>query len=181
MRIVAEVFPSYVLLAALCGWYAAAGAPALRREPRTGGWRYVAGAVAFTVALFAVAPVGAVMLCLLYPHIWALLPLRPAVAASVLALVATAVAMLADGAAPPRVLVIFGIGLVMAVALGIWITRIIEQSRQRASSARRPAASPRIAGRLPRLRASGCARQRYGGPGGSPPSRAISFTIRELR
>lgn len=124
---------SYVLLAALCGWYAAAGAPALRREPRTGGWRYVAGAVALTVALFAVAPVGAVMLCLLYPHIWALLPLRPAVAASVLALVATAVAMLADGAAPPRVLVIFGIGLVMAVALGIWITRIIEQSRQRAT------------------------------------------------
>ena len=126
---------AFAILAALCGWYAVAGGRALHRDPRTGGPAYVAVAVALTVALFAAAPVGAVMLFLLYPHIWALLPMRQAVAATVLALAATAAAMVAGGTATLEVvLVITGVGLVVALALGIWITRIIEQSRQRGRS-----------------------------------------------
>lgn len=129
----ARRYAAFAFLAALCGWYAVAGGRALHRDPRTGGPAYVAVAVVLTVALFAAAPVGAVMLFLLYPHIWALLPMRQAVAATVLALAATAAAMVADGTATPEaVLVITGVGLVVALALGTWITRIIEQSRQRA-------------------------------------------------
>ncbi len=123
---------AFAVLAALCGWYAVLGGRALHREPRTGGLTYVAVAVALTVALFAAAPVGAVMLFLLYPHIWALLPMRQAVAATVLTLVATGAAMVADGTAAPDVVVVTGIGLVVTLALGTWITRIIEQSRRRA-------------------------------------------------
>lgn len=128
----ARRYTAFAVLAALCGWYAAVGARALHSEPRRAGTAYVAVAVVLTVALFAVAPVGAVMLFLLYPHIWALLPMRRAVAATVVALVATATAMLAGRTSAREVLAITGIGLVVALVLGLWITRIIEQSRRRA-------------------------------------------------
>lgn len=128
----ARRYAAFAILAALCGWYTVVGGRVLHRGPRAGGLAYVALAVALTVALFAAAPVGAVMLFLLYPHIWVLLPMRQAVAATVLALVATAAAMVADGTAAPEVVVFTAIGLLVALALGIWITRIIEQSRHRA-------------------------------------------------
>jgi hypothetical protein len=90
----ARRYAAFAILAALCGWYAAVGGRALHRGSNAGGLAYVALAAALTVALFAVAPVGAVML---HPHIRTLLPMRQAVAATVLTLVATAAAMVADG------------------------------------------------------------------------------------
>ena len=120
------------VLLALAGWYAAVGAPALAREQRGAGLRYVAGAVPLTVALFALDPVGSIMLFMLYPHVWALLPMRRAVAATVVALVATAAVTTAQTGFSPEIAVMVLVSLVVALALGVWITRIIEQSRQRA-------------------------------------------------
>src|SRR5579859_6239362 len=60
------------LLGALCGWYATMGRPALHGTTLHSGLWYLAGAAVLTFALFAVAPVGALMLFPLYPHIWAL-------------------------------------------------------------------------------------------------------------
>lgn len=119
-------------LLALAGWYAAVGAPALAREQRGAGLRYVTGAVPLTVAVFALDPVGSIMLFMLYPHVWALLPMRRAVAATVVALVATAAVTTAQTGFSPEIAVMVLVGLVVALALGVWITRIIEQSRQRA-------------------------------------------------
>jgi signal transduction histidine kinase len=125
------------VLLALAGWYAAVGAPALAREQRapglrSAGLRYVAGAVPSTVAVFALDPVGSIMLFMLYPHVWALLPMRRAVAATVFALVATAAVTTAETGFSPEIAVMGLVGLVVALALGVWITRIIEQSRRRA-------------------------------------------------
>lgn len=119
------------VLAALGGWYLLAGVPALRRDADPGGQRYVLLALPLTVALFALAPSGSVMLFMLYPHVWALLPMRRAVGATVVALVATAVVM-STGTGWRGAVVTACVGLVVALALGVWITRIIEQSRQRA-------------------------------------------------
>jgi signal transduction histidine kinase len=124
------------VLLALCAWYAAVGARALMCDPGPGrdaaGRWYVMVAVPLTVALFALDAVGAVMLFMLYPHVWALLPIRRAIAATVVALGATAATMFVGKSGWPVVTATTVVGLVVALALGVWITRIIEQSRQRA-------------------------------------------------
>jgi signal transduction histidine kinase len=120
------------VLLVLAGWYVAVGARALPRECGPAGQWYVAGAVPLTVALFALDPVGSIMLFLLYPHVWALLPMRRAVAATVVTVAATGAAMLRGPGWWLEVSVTMAVGLVVALALGVWITRIIEQSRQRA-------------------------------------------------
>ncbi len=124
------------LLAFLCLWYAATAARVLQREQSGRGLCYVLVAVPLTVALFAIRPVGALMLFALYPHIWALMPVRRAIVATGVAVTATTAAGLADlTPTPERLFEIFApaaIGLAVATALGVWVSRIIEQSRQRA-------------------------------------------------
>ncbi|GAA1544031.1 hypothetical protein GCM10009827_074770 [Dactylosporangium maewongense] len=68
------------LLAALAGWYAAVGAKRLRLPRSTGGWRYVAVAGGLATAAFAAAPPAGALLAVLFPHVWAMLPTRHAVA-----------------------------------------------------------------------------------------------------
>jgi signal transduction histidine kinase len=120
------------VLLALVGWYAAVGARAVLREPnRTGQW-YVLGAVPLTVGLFAVAPIGSIMLFMLYPHVWALLPMRRAIAATVVTVAAVGALMLDGTGWWLEISVTMAVGLVVALTLGMWITRIIHQSRQRA-------------------------------------------------
>jgi signal transduction histidine kinase len=125
------------LLGVLCGWYLAAGARALGRESNRLGLIYLALAAPLTVALFAVMPACALMLCVLYPHIWALLPLYRAVAGTVAVLAAVSAVIIVragpegDGLVPAVVYAVAG--LVIALLLGLWITRIIEQSRKRAA------------------------------------------------
>ncbi|GAA1042086.1 sensor histidine kinase [Virgisporangium ochraceum] len=120
------------VLLALVGWYVAVGARALLREPGPVGRLYVLGAVPLTVALFALDPVGSIMLFLLYPHVWALLPMRRAVVVTVVAVVSTGLVMVGGSGWWLEVSVTAVVGLVVALALGVWITRVIEQSRQRA-------------------------------------------------
>jgi signal transduction histidine kinase len=119
------------LLAVLAGWYAVRGAPGLQRA----GGAYVAAAVPLTLALFVAAPVGAMMLFAVYPHIWLMLPVRRAIptTAVVVAGVVT-VTTARDGlnnSTLAGVGLVAAVSLVLALTLGLWIGRIIRQSRQR--------------------------------------------------
>ncbi|MEO3867615.1 sensor histidine kinase [Nonomuraea sp. B12E4] len=132
----AERSTALFVLVLLCGWYGATGARALHRDHSRLGVVYLAGAVPLSAALFAVAPSGALMSFMLYPHIWALLPLRRAIGATVASVLSMAVVMVVRGDAYgqdlPSVMVVAAVALLAALVLGLWITRIIEQSRQRA-------------------------------------------------
>jgi signal transduction histidine kinase len=123
------------MLAALATWYVAVGRLGLRR--RRAAVAYLAVAAPLTVVLFGVAPVGALMLFALYPHIWAMLPIRPAAYATIA--VVCGVALMASGhhpapgAAVAGAVVVGVVSLVIALPLGLWIARIIRQSSQRAA------------------------------------------------
>lgn len=123
-------------LVVLCCWYAIVAPRVLHRgRGRRLAVLYVAVALPLTIGLFALVPVGALMLCMLYPHIWALLPIRSAVATTVGAAVATAAALLAwmpPAALPLAVAISLG-SVVAASVIGLWIHRIIGQSRRRSA------------------------------------------------
>jgi signal transduction histidine kinase len=125
------------LTAALAGWYAIVGVRGLRRGPGRAGPVYLIVAAPLTVGLFAAAPVGALMLFALYPHIWVMLAPRRAVIATVAVVGGVAAVFLArapaDDPAPVGVFVLAGVSLVVALLLGLWIERIIGQSRRRAA------------------------------------------------
>lgn len=124
------------VLAVWTGWYAAVGVPALKRESERHGLVYLAAAGPMAVALFALRPVGAVMLFVFYPHIWMLLSFRRAIAGTVATIVAVGVVMLARSGVHARVLfdalVLAGVCLLVALILGTWIAKVIEQSQTRA-------------------------------------------------
>ena len=124
------------LLVALAGWYAAVGTRALRCE---GGWPgpvYLAVAAPLTVALFAAVPVGALLLFALYPHIWTMLAPRRAIVVTCAVAAAVGVAGLVhsriDDPTLAASLVLTVVSMAFAMALGLWIARIIRQSRRRA-------------------------------------------------
>ncbi|MGW0810416.1 sensor histidine kinase [Nonomuraea sp. NPDC002799] len=125
-----------VVLALQCCWYGATGARALHRSHSRLGVVYLAGAILLSAALFVATPSGALMSFMLYPHIWALLPLRKAIAVTVASVLSMAVVMIVRSDAYeqelPSVILVATVALVAALVLGVWITRIIEQSRQRA-------------------------------------------------
>src|SRR5262245_26170492 len=83
----------------LCAWYAAFGVRALRcASPQLGstelGLWYLAGAVPLTIGLSALSPVGGLMLVLLYPHMWSILPLRQAITGTAVVVVAVSCVIL---------------------------------------------------------------------------------------
>jgi signal transduction histidine kinase len=131
-----ERFAALVLLAILIIWYAVTAARVLQHDHSRLGLVYLVGAVPLTVAMFAIRPVGFLMLFALYPHIWALLPVRRAIVATAIAITATALFSLRgatlDLESALEVFVPSALGLVVATAVGVWIHRIIEQSKQRA-------------------------------------------------
>jgi signal transduction histidine kinase len=124
------------MLALLCAWYLATGARALHREPDRLGTAYLLGAAPLTLGLYAVHPIGAVMLFVLFPHLWVLQPARRAIAGTAAAVAVIAAVMLAQVELDPGpwsyILVTATVALLVAIVLGLWITRVIEQSRQRA-------------------------------------------------
>jgi signal transduction histidine kinase len=119
------------LVAALGVWYIAFGAKAIRAEPGYRGLVYLAPAIPLTVALFAVTPLGSIMLFALYPHMWALLPRRGAIVGTVGVISATSVVIAAE-----NTVLAVGLGcvtLLIGLSIGLWITNIIDQSRHRAT------------------------------------------------
>lgn len=125
------------LLAAACGWYAAVGRRLVGREPSRAGLVYVTISIPLTVGVFTAAPVGGLLLCMLYPHIWAMLPPRRAVVASAATTAAVAAASLSWTELGAAELVSVGsvaiASLVVAPVIGLWIGRIIRQSKSRAA------------------------------------------------
>jgi signal transduction histidine kinase len=120
------------LLAALCVWYWRVGAP-LARDER--GVRYLAVAIPLVIAMFALVPALSVLFFTLYPHIWSLLQPRLAIWATALTSLSIGTVVLVTGSfsgdSVGAAAIIF-LSVVPAVMLGLWIARIIEQSRQRA-------------------------------------------------
>jgi signal transduction histidine kinase len=130
-------YAGLAVLAAACGWYTALGRRLVQTEFSRSGLVYVAVELPLTVGLFATVPYGALMLCLLYPHIWRMLPTHKAVVASVVATAATAVAAVGWTGLGAAQLVSAGAlaaaSLLVAVLVGLWVSRIIRQSRSRAA------------------------------------------------
>ncbi|MGW6933139.1 sensor histidine kinase [Lentzea sp. NPDC054927] len=124
-----------VLLAALSVWYWRVGAP-LQRDAR--GVRYVAVAIPLVVAMFALVPALSVLFFALYPHIWSLLQPRLAIWATALTSMSIGVIVLVTGRFSKDSVgaaVIIFLSVIPAVMLGLWIARIIAQSRERAELA----------------------------------------------
>ncbi|MEV6241187.1 sensor histidine kinase [Lentzea sp. NPDC051838] len=132
--VLAEDHVSYaalVLLAGLCVWYWRVGAP-LARDAR--GVRYLAVAIPLVVAMFALVPALSVLFFTLYPHIWSLLAPRLAIWATALTSMSIGTVVLVTGSFSSDSVgaaVIIFLSVLPAVMLGLWIARIIEQSRQR--------------------------------------------------
>jgi signal transduction histidine kinase len=125
-----------LLLAALGLWYATVGVAAFRTDFGGAGHVYVVVAAGLTLAVFAAAPVGALMLFALYPHLWRMLRPRVAIVATVAVVAAVTAIAIANagpgGPAPTLWLVIGAVTLAVGLLLGLWIVGIIEQSRRRA-------------------------------------------------
>jgi signal transduction histidine kinase len=125
------------VLAIAGGWYAAVGRQVLGAERSRAGLVFVAVEAALVVALFGLAPSGALMLCMLYPHIWALLPNRLAAFVTAATGAGTAAAMLRwtglSTAALLSVYAVAGGAVLLALITGSWINRIIEESKRRAA------------------------------------------------
>lgn len=131
-----EQYLALALLVALSCWYVATGAKAMHRENIRLGLVYLAVATPLTLLLFYLAPVGSLLMFILYPHFWALLPPRRAMAATAVAVAGTTAVMLVRFAPDPRnqisAVLWMAVILVVSLTLGLWITRIIAQSQQRA-------------------------------------------------
>jgi signal transduction histidine kinase len=124
------------LLGALAFWYAVTGPRALRRGTAWAGFAYLAGAVPLTLGLYAAAPIGALMLFVLYPQVWATVRTRPAIGVTLGLVAGCTVVGIAQSDPSPEALggwLLLGlISLVLALLLGLWIARIVAQSRRRA-------------------------------------------------
>jgi signal transduction histidine kinase len=125
------------ILAMASGWYAAVGRQVVGAERSRAGLVFVAVEAALVVALFGLAPSGALMMCMLYPHIWALLSNRLAAFMTAVTGAGTAVVMLRwtglSTAALLSVYAVAGGAVLLALITGSWIDRIIEQSKRRAA------------------------------------------------
>jgi signal transduction histidine kinase len=105
-----------------------------RAQRDLAGLAWVLTSAALAVAATALAPTASILLLLVvFPMAWLLLPMWRAVAAvgAVLAGV-LAVQVAAMGAWDPVTAAVFAAMFGMSVLLGLWITRIVAQSRRRA-------------------------------------------------
>jgi signal transduction histidine kinase len=121
------------LLVALCVVYAVLGVPVLNTRHQPKGLLYVASAGALILVMFALRPSTGVLLFIFYPQLWCLLPARRAIAATVLMVGAVGVAMGLSGAVPWEFAAMsVVIGLAVALAIGPWVSTVLEQSIARA-------------------------------------------------
>lgn len=151
-------------LAVLVVAYLRLGVPALEAEDGAAGLRYVGVAAPVTVGLFGLAPAAGALLAAVFPQVWILLPLRRAVVATVaLDVAVTAIALIrTDGRQQAQLgwLVAGAVSLLVAVLFGVWITRVVEQSRQRADLIRELAQARRTVADLDRRAGAAAERER---------------------
>lgn len=122
------------LLTVAAGSYLLLGAPAFACSGWPAGGRvYVAIAVTVTLVGFAVYPAFAILLFAVYTQLWTLLPYRQAVVAVAVLTVGLGAVSAAVLGAPVSIAVLQTVlTLAGSVLLGTWITRIIQQSVERA-------------------------------------------------
>ncbi|SOE01257.1 sensor histidine kinase [Blastococcus haudaquaticus] len=125
-----------LVLGVLAVAYVLAGAPAFRDGRAVLGVTYLVTLVAAFGVLGWVAPSLFFLLFLAYPHVWFVVQGRPAGAFwTVLLAAATTVGPLFrpdSGDNAREVLLETAISLVFSLALGLWISRVLAQSEQRA-------------------------------------------------
>lgn len=133
----ADVVVPLATMAALVVAYAGVGRPgALRGDPRRAD-AYLALLVVVVVVQVTVGDLGTVLLFLAYSQIWFFTRSRTAGVAWATVLTAAIVAaavgrVRATGPAVAEIAAQYGVALLFAVALGLWITQIAEQSEVRA-------------------------------------------------
>ncbi|HEX4225066.1 MAG TPA: sensor histidine kinase, partial [Pseudonocardiaceae bacterium] len=120
-------------LVLLCAVYALLGVRLLHTEHQPKGLLYVVVAGALILVMFVLRPSTGVLLFIFYPQLWCLLPARRAIAATVVMVVAVGVALGLSGVvgwvfATMSVV----IGLALALAIGPWVSKVLEQSMARA-------------------------------------------------
>jgi signal transduction histidine kinase len=124
------------VLLALAGWYAATGGRAMSRPERGGlGIAYVVLAVPLVLAVCALTPSGSFLLFVFFPQVWRLLPAPGAVAATVVGVLGCGALLMGPQLSGPDGLLAaawLGVLVLVSVLLGLWITRIIRQSSERA-------------------------------------------------
>jgi signal transduction histidine kinase len=129
-------WPGLGVLLALAGWYAATGGRAMSRPERGPlGIAYVVLAVPLVLVVCALTPSGSFLLFVFFPQIWRLLPQRGAVAATVVGVLGCGVLLMGPQLSGPDGLLAgawLGVLVLVSVLLGLWITRIIRQSAERA-------------------------------------------------
>lgn len=122
-----------VLLAAIGGWYAAVGARVFGADWLRLGLLYVLVVLPLVGAAFALDGTVGVLLFTIYPQLWAMLPTRRAVVANVALTVGLAAILVTTQQEQPAVAVASSaVSLLVSLALGLWIGRIIDQSADRA-------------------------------------------------
>jgi signal transduction histidine kinase len=121
-----------ILLGLLSAVYVLLGMRLLHTGHQPRGLLYVVLAGALILAAFAVRPATGVLLCIFYPQLWCLLPARRAVAATVTMVLAVGVLMGIFAAGWGIATISIVIGLVVALAIGLWVSKVLEQSIARA-------------------------------------------------
>jgi len=129
---------SLAALAALYWWYRRTGREALRTRQTGAAVRYLAGALPLTVLVFAACPLGALMLFMLYPHIWTLLPFRRALAVTAVTIALVSVIFVWHlGFSANTVIAALATALgALVLALGIetWISKVLHRNRTQAAT-----------------------------------------------
>ncbi|HEY3035460.1 MAG TPA: histidine kinase, partial [Streptosporangiaceae bacterium] len=121
------------LIGLLALWYVQVGGRAFRGCSPRYAVGYVLGMIALSTAGYAVYQLYGLMFFILYPQVWGLLRERWAAAASVLlALSIGAVTLVANG--PIAAALQIGFSLAVSLLLGVYISRIIWQSAERANT-----------------------------------------------
>lgn len=126
------------LIVVLVAMYFVVGFPAMKiDDARRGGW-YIAAAIAIEAGLLAIHPIAFVLLFGLYPQLYAAFNrMRHSVIAGVVLTVVTGVASFGwsgwDSEVLPAVLIQMSFTTAFGMVFGIWITRIIRQSGERAT------------------------------------------------
>ena len=121
-----------VLLGLVVMWYVLAGRRAFNGPPPY-ALGYLLGMIALSVAAFVVYDLYGLLFLVLYLHIWGLLRERWASLASVLLAVAVGVVVLGR-AGPEAAAVQVGSSVALSLLLGLYVSRIIGQSAERADT-----------------------------------------------
>lgn len=122
-----------LVVAAVAVAYTFIGRRALGGERYSLSFAYLAPVWLLLGALSAITPSAFVLLLVLSPQTWAMLPVRGAVMVNALGVGSLVVIQIATGAAGGEAVVFGAVNLAVSLILGLWIGGVVTESEQRAS------------------------------------------------